>query len=81
MVGNASERVADWESRSTACRTWSAGVSPTGDSQCLAGADTVNERGALLRGGIRAGTSAGPLAVDGSFMPPLSGFVGFRCAR
>ena len=38
MVGNLYEWVADWVPRSTACGTWSAGVSPTGDDQCLAGA-------------------------------------------
>jgi len=41
MVGNLFEWVADWVPLSTACGTWSAGVSPTGDYQCLAGAATT----------------------------------------
>ena len=56
----------------TGCRArrraaaWSAGVSPTGDSQCLAGAATTGEPGALLRGGFfNSGALAGPLMVDG----------------
>ena len=74
--------MADWVPRSTACGTWGAGVSPTGDDQCLAGAATTGEPGALLRGGdFSNGTGAGPLAV-GNYQPSLSGYdVGFRCAR
>jgi len=60
LVGNVFEWVADWVPRSTACGTWSAGVSPTGDYQCLAGAATTGEPGALLRGGRFA---AGPMPV------------------
>jgi hypothetical protein len=83
MVGNLYEWVGDWVPRSTACGTWSAGVSPTGDDQCLVGAATTGEPGALLRGGnFGSGASAGPLAVFGSFGPSdaFNGF-GFRCAR
>jgi hypothetical protein len=83
MVGNLFEWVADWVPRSTACGTWSAGVSPTGDDQCLAGAATTGEPGALLRGGgFSNGSDAGPLAVDGGNGPSRAYFnVGFRCAR
>ncbi|MGH8584538.1 MAG: SUMF1/EgtB/PvdO family nonheme iron enzyme [Gammaproteobacteria bacterium] len=85
MVGNLYEWVADWVPRSTACGTWSTTVSPmaTADSQCLAGAATTGEPGALLRGGnFFIGTFAGPLAVLGSFVPSFASFnFGFRCAR
>jgi hypothetical protein len=76
MVGNLYEWVADWVPRSTTCGTWSAGVSPTGDNQCLAGAATTGEPGALLRGGyfdFTGGTDAGLLAAVGigpSFATP-----------
>jgi hypothetical protein len=82
MVGNLYEWVADWVPGSTGCGTWSAGVSPTGDIQCLAGAATAGEPGALLRGAdFGDGADAGPLAVVGS-TPSLSfGVIGFRCAR
>ena len=83
MVGNLYEWVADWVPRATACGAWSAGVSPTGDDQCLAGAETTGEPGALLRGGaFFSGSLAGPLAVLGSSPPSLPNVgVGFRCAR
>src|SRR5262245_37783493 len=83
MVGNANEWVADWVPQSTSCATWSTGVSPTGDFQCLAGADTTAEPGALVRGGSYVGArSAGPLAVFGRYAPSaLSDGFGFRCAR
>lgn len=82
MVGNVEEWVADWVPRSTACGTWSAGVSPTGDYQCLAGAATTGEPGALLRGGFSNGSNAGPLSVVGSIEPSVAdGSIGFRCAR
>jgi formylglycine-generating enzyme required for sulfatase activity len=83
MVGNLNEWVADWVPRSTGCGTWSAAVSPTGDFQCLAGAATTGEPGALLRGGyFGGGTGAGPLTVIGIVEPSLAaGSVGFRCAR
>ena len=83
MVGNVIEWVADWVPRSTACGTWTAGVSPTGDSQCLAGAATTGEPGGLLRGGdFDDGTDAGPLSVFGSFVLSNAGSsVGSRCAR
>ena len=84
MVGNLYEWVADWVPRSTTCGTWSAGVSPTGDYQCLAGAATTGEPGALLRGGdfYFLGSFAGPLAVGGIVGPSGSdGGIGFRCAR
>jgi formylglycine-generating enzyme required for sulfatase activity len=83
MVGNLNEWVADWVPRSTACTTWSAAVSPTGDIQCLAGASTTAEPGALLRGGsFVEGTGAGPLSVSGVFSPSNpNNTAGFRCAR
>ena len=83
MVGNLYEWVADWVQRSTTCGTWSAGVNATGDDQCLAGASTTGEPGALLRGGnFDSYTYAGPLNVDGHIQPSYSDFtVGFRCAR
>ena len=83
MVGNLYEWVADWVPRSTACGTWNAGVSPTGDDQCLGGAATTGEPGALLRGGIFVfGAGAGPLTVVGYVGPSDSSDVfGFRCAR
>jgi len=89
MVGNLYEWVADWVPRSTQCGTWSVGVGPTDDDQCLAGAATTGEPGALLRGGnlysglAPAGTaSAGPLAVLGNFRPSdATPAFGFRCAR
>ncbi len=85
MVGNLSEWVADWVPLSTSCGTWAATVSPTDDRQCLAGAATTGEPGALLRGGnffIGQGTSTGPLAVDGRLRPSSTGLNnGFRCAR
>ena len=83
MVGNLYEWVADWVPRSTTCGTWGAGVSPTGDDQCLAGAATTGEPGSLLRGGgLDGGSNAGPLAVYGNAQPSFSDYViGFRCAR
>jgi formylglycine-generating enzyme required for sulfatase activity len=86
MVGNLWEWVADWVPRSNdppACGTWSAGVSPTADDQCLTGAATTGEPGALLRGGdFNDGTDAGPLNVDGHVAPSTAAVnVGFRCAR
>ena len=83
MVGNLYEWVADWVPRSTTCGTWSAGVSPTGDDQCLAGAGTTGEPGALLRGGnFGGGSSAGPLTVRGDIELSFAvNFFGFRCAR
>jgi hypothetical protein len=83
MVGNLFEWVADWVPRSTTCGTWSAGVSPTGDNQCLAGAATTGEPGALLRdSNFVSGASAGPLSVDGGTAPSETSLdIGFRCAR
>jgi hypothetical protein len=73
MVGNLYEWVADWVPRSTTCGTWSAGVSPTGDNQCLAGAATTGEPGALLRGdSFFDGSAAGPLAVFGNDVPSFA---------
>jgi formylglycine-generating enzyme required for sulfatase activity len=83
MVGNLYEWVADWVPPSSACGTWSAGVSPTGDYQCLAGARTTGEPGALRRGGnFNIGSNAGPLTVESADGPSFAyiGF-GFRCAR
>src|SRR5262245_45162903 len=83
MVGNLTEWVADWVPRSTTCGTWMAGISPTGDAQCLAGADTTRDPSALQRGGdFFGGASAGPLSVSGLFEMSFSvGELGFRCAR
>jgi len=83
MVGNLYEWVADWVPRSTACGSWSPGVSPTDDQQCLASTATTGEPGALLRGGyFGGGHEAGPLAVVGYDEPSLAGTdIGFRCAR
>jgi formylglycine-generating enzyme required for sulfatase activity len=83
MVGNLDEWVADWVPRSAACGFWGAGVSPTGDNQCLAGAETTGEPAALLRGGSFTNRElAGPLAILGTNPPTGSNFtVGFRCAR
>ena len=83
MVGNVYEWVADWVPRSTTCGTWSGGVSPTSDAQCLAGAATSAEPGALLRGGdYLSGADAGPLAVVADRAPSaFLNVVGFRCAR
>ena len=78
MVGNVYEWVAEWVPRSTACVTWTAG-----DLQCLAGAATDGEPGALLRGGyFSVGPIAGPLSVSGVNAPSASLVsIGFRCAR
>jgi formylglycine-generating enzyme required for sulfatase activity len=79
MVGNVSEWVADWVPRSTACANWRA----SNDYQCLVGAATTGEPGALNRGGAYIdGSLAGPLAVSGLFPPSLpTSSLGFRCAR
>jgi hypothetical protein len=83
MVGNLDEWVADWVPRSTACGSWETATSPTGDAQCLAGANTMGQPGALLRGGaLEGGPADGPLAVNESVAPlGASSDVGFRCAR
>jgi formylglycine-generating enzyme required for sulfatase activity len=86
MVGNLWEWVADWVPRSSACDVWSAGVSPTGDEQCLEGAATTGEPGALLRGGyfgfVGIEALAGPLSVWARYGPSTTGSgIGFRCAR
>ena len=84
LVGNLYEWVAEWMPRSTSnSGTWSAGVSPTGDIQNLAGAATDGEPGALLRGGFYGSAEdAGPLAVRGEFEPSFASYAfGFRCAR
>ena len=85
MVGNLFEWVADWVPRTPVgvCGTWSAGVSPTGDLQCLAGAATTEEPGALLRGGdYFNGAADGPLTIYGANGPSFEfRSFGFRCAR
>ena len=82
MVGNLQEWVAEWVVRSTsaACGTWSIGVD---DWQCLVGAATTGEPGALLRGGaFYSGGGAGPFAIVGLFQPSdADDTIGFRCAR
>ncbi len=80
MVGNVDEWVQDWMPRSTGCGSWSS----SSDFQCLAGAATTGEPGALFRGGdgFPSSTGAGPFAVGGGVSPSASGFnFGFRCAR
>jgi formylglycine-generating enzyme required for sulfatase activity len=83
MVGNVYEWVADWVPRATACAAWSPSVSPTGDDQCLAGAQTTGEPAALLRGGdFNDGPLAGPFAILASNPPSNPSFaIGFRCIR
>jgi hypothetical protein len=88
MVGNLWEWVADWVPRSATCGRWSANVSPTDDSQCLAGTDETGGPGALLRGGdfgvFNVPGEAGPLAVFGFVEPSAVAFsvvFGFRCTR
>ncbi len=82
MVGNVYELVATWLPPSTDCGVWSPSVSPTNDDQCLLGAATTGEPGALVRGGgAISGPGAGPMAVA-SISPSFSHwFLGFRCAR
>jgi hypothetical protein len=83
MVGNVWEWVEDWVPRSTGCGSWSVASSPTGDLQCVAGAATTGEPGALLRGAsfVNVG-NAGPMSIVGD-QPPSAVFpyVGVRCAR
>lgn len=84
MVGNLHEWVAEWMPASTTCGAWSPGVSPTSDSQCLAGADTTGEPAAVQRGGSYSnGTNSGPLAIHARTSPSifLPENFGFRCAR
>jgi hypothetical protein len=83
MVGNLYEWVAEWVPESTACGAWSAEASPTGDSQCLAGADPMDQPAALLRGGNHnIGPMNGPLAVTAEFsVTSHPSSFGFRCAR
>jgi hypothetical protein len=86
MVGNLWEWVADWTVRSTTCGSWTAGVSPFPTAQCLAGAATTGEPGAVLRGGsfssVLYGFNANPLAISADSPPSAWGDqAGFRCAR
>lgn len=84
MVGNLYEWVADWVPRSSTCGTWSAGISPTDDEQCLGGAAVTGEPGALMRGGAFGGLErqAGPFTVNAGSGPSAAFInIGFRCAR
>jgi Sulfatase-modifying factor enzyme 1 len=81
MVGNVWEWVADWMPRSTACGFWDPGFG-SDDMQCIGGAATSGEPGALIRGGyFGGGASAGPFAVDASRQPSSTADFGFRGAR
>jgi len=79
MVGNVDEWVAEWVPQSTGCGSWSS----SSNFQCLAGAATTGEPGALFRGGsFASGVGAGPFAVGGIASPSGSfSSFGFRCAR
>jgi hypothetical protein len=87
MVGNLYEWVAEWIPRSTGCTSWSSDVSQPGVLQCLLGAATTGEPGAIARGGNFAydyslGAAAGPLSVVAFDEPSQSTLVvGFRCVR
>ena len=81
MVGNVYEWVADWVPRAMTCGDWSALGSL--DHQCMAGAATTGEPGALVRGGsFQYGFADGPFAVGAIYGPSVfDDSVGFRCAR
>jgi hypothetical protein len=85
MVGNLAEWVADWIPRSTfPCGgSWSAGISATGDTQCIVGVATTGEPGALLRGGFfSGGPVGGPFTIGGGVAPSAANdSIGGRCAR
>ncbi|MGH8479206.1 MAG: SUMF1/EgtB/PvdO family nonheme iron enzyme [Gammaproteobacteria bacterium] len=80
-VGNVFEWVADWVPRSTGCVPEL--FAGTGDFNCLAGASTGSNPGALLRGGdFTSGSDAGVFAVSGFFTPSfMNNVIGFRAAR
>jgi formylglycine-generating enzyme required for sulfatase activity len=83
MVGNVEEYVADWvPPPTTLCSSWTSGISPTQDAQCLTGAAETGEPGVLTRGGnFNTGLFGGPVAVI-SVRPSISfDIIGFRCAR
>lgn len=78
MVGNFWEWVADWVPRSTTCGSWSF----SDDDQCIAGAATSGEPGALIRGGSWfSGDGAGPFAVFDAEPSGSNSRWGFRGAR
>ena len=82
MVGNVWEWVAEWVPLSTACPGWGGGFSE--DMMCLAGANSADGPGALLRGGdINVnGSLAGVFAVIGTSAPwHADDDFGFRGAR
>ena len=85
MIGNVAEWVAEWVPRSTGCGAWSDTVSPAPrDNQCLLGAASAGEPGALQRGedGFAKGNAAGSFAIDGRNPPSAAQpGVGVRCAR
>jgi formylglycine-generating enzyme required for sulfatase activity len=86
MVGNVWEWVADWLPHASGgvCGTWSAGVSPTGDLQCVVGAATTGEPASLMRGGSMNNPTVnpGPLTIHGGVAPSTQFYdIGFRCAR
>ena len=83
MVGNLYEWVADWVPRSVDCQNGSWGGFSE-DRQCLVGAATDGQPGALLRGGaFLFDAEAGVFDVLGGFSLSVTPnfFLGFRGAR
>jgi len=84
MVGNVSERVAEWVDRANNCTNWPAAFG--NDLSCVGGPGSgfSNFPGALLRGGyFGSGADGGVFSVHAGFDPSLqaNNTMGFRCAR
>jgi len=83
MVGNLSEKVADWGDLANNCTLWPAAFG--GDLSCVGGPGSgfSNVPGMLLRGGFTGNlAAAGVFAVNAGFDPSFSASsMGFRCAR